>query len=445
MVKNVLARMLSYARSSLLLKTAVGSFSLKLFGAGLGFVGGILFARILGPRGFGIYTLAMAVITLAASVSALGLPSLLTREIAGYGAREQWGLLKGIIYAGHKWILLSFLALLGVAALIVFGVKLAPAMAVPIFVIGALLVLMMVLNQLRAAVLRGVHRVILADIPDLLVRPVLIFSMLVASYVWLRRLDPTFAIALQLIAAVSAFLVGSWFLRIRIPRQAAAAAAEGNGRWWAREAQSFFWIGLLTLLEGQIAIYFLGYLADPRAVGMFQAAGQFVVPVTIGLVAVNTPLQPKLVTAWTTGDKKTAQSLVAEAARLGGGLGLISAVIMLPFAVAITYVYGQPYEAAVSVLRILVIGQLFNAVAGPCALVLASTGYQRVALRAVAASIVINTLVSFVLIPQYGADGAAMAVATSLLTWNGIMVYATTKLTKLKVSILQVGLPRVRC
>jgi len=50
---------------SILLKTAAGSFSLKITAAGLGFINSILMARLLTPREFGIYAIIMAAAGLA--------------------------------------------------------------------------------------------------------------------------------------------------------------------------------------------------------------------------------------------------------------------------------------------------------------------------------------------------------------------------------------------
>ena len=77
-------------KSSGLIVTALGRLGLKIGAAGLGFLNGIITARLLGPREFGIYTLLMATTTLVATISVLGLPSLITRQLAAYAVHEQW-------------------------------------------------------------------------------------------------------------------------------------------------------------------------------------------------------------------------------------------------------------------------------------------------------------------------------------------------------------------
>lgn len=86
-------KLLAKVKESGLIVTALGGFGLKIGAAVLGFVNGIIIARLLGPREFGIYTLLMATSALAATIATLGLPSLITRQLATYIAKEQWGML----------------------------------------------------------------------------------------------------------------------------------------------------------------------------------------------------------------------------------------------------------------------------------------------------------------------------------------------------------------
>jgi hypothetical protein len=75
--------LLTLFRQSTLLKTATGNLSLKVVAAALGLLNTILFARILSPAEYGVYLIAMAAVTLVGTLATLGLPSLVTREVAG--------------------------------------------------------------------------------------------------------------------------------------------------------------------------------------------------------------------------------------------------------------------------------------------------------------------------------------------------------------------------
>jgi O-antigen/teichoic acid export membrane protein len=433
-----LANLFSAWHSFSLLRTATGTLGLRIAAGGLAFINGILLARLLGPHEFGIYTLVLTAVTLAATIAALGLPYLATREIASYEAREQWGLLKGMISTSHLAIVLAAVVAVGIIIGLGSTGLVFASWPTPLLVAAALIVPLMALNLLRAGVLRGLHWVILADFPDLLMRPLVLLVLLGTTYLWLEKADSVLAMDLQLAAIGSAFVLGTLFLRGKIPSRAAGAKAERQVGHWAKEAQPLFWMTIVALFEGQVAIYALGSLAGAGHVGVFQAALQFVGLVSMGLTAINRPLQPKLAAAWATGDRSRAQDLINEAAKLSAVIGLASAVLLIPFAGIVPYLYGAQFQASADILRILVIGQLFNTLAGPCGLVLVSTGHQRTALYAVVAALGVNVLGNLVLVPLYAANGAAVAVTMSLLTWNVIMVWRVSRLTRLNTSLFQI-------
>ena len=102
----------SYINNSYLIKTAFGSFGLKIAAAGIGFLSNIILARLLGPKDLGIYTLIISAIALMATLATLGLPSFVTREVAKYNALEEWGMIRKLINASHYSIALASLVIL---------------------------------------------------------------------------------------------------------------------------------------------------------------------------------------------------------------------------------------------------------------------------------------------------------------------------------------------
>ena len=425
-------------RESTLFKTAVGSGSLKVVSAAVGFLSGVVLARLLGLKEFGVYALAMAAINLAATVAALGLPSLVTREVSKYEAREQWGLLRGLVQTSHRWVAYGTVMVLGVTGGLVATGWVLPGLHWVMLLLAVLLTPLIALNQLRSAILRGLHWVILADVPELLLRPLLMLLFVVSAFLWLGHANATLAIGFQLVAVSCGFFLGTRFLHARIPQSVTEAESSVLVRAWARETRPFFWITLVSLVEGQIGIYILGYLTGPKQVGLFQVASQLVSPVIMGLMAVNMPLQPKLAAAWATGKKDEAQRLVTEAAKFSTAAAFTAATILIPFAEIVVRIYGEQYLPAANVLRILILGQLINAVSGPCGLVLAMTGHQKFVLHGLTAALIVNGLVNMALVPFFAAEGAAIAATAGLVVWNSLLVYWALRLADMTTPIFRI-------
>lgn len=426
----MISHLRSYINNSYLIKTAFGSFGLKIAAAGIGFLSNIILARLLGPKDLGIYTLIISAIALMATLATLGLPSFVTREVAKYNALEEWGMIRKLINASHYSIALASLIILILVGVISNWLPFSKQL-----LISGLLIPLMAFSLLRASILRGLNWVIIADIPELLLRPLFMLFLVGVTQVRIGQATAFQAITFQILSVLFAFIIGSWFLHNRTYHLPSNSSDDFYVHIWGKEAQSFFWIAIVGLLENQIGLYLLGYLAKPEEVGLFQVANQLTSLVIIGLMAVNMPLQPKLAAAWAKGNKKEAQKLVAEATKISTILAVASAMILIPFAELVVNFYGDQYLEAANVLRILIAGQFINAASGPCGLVLSMTGQQRLALYGITFALLINTIANVILVPHYAAMGAALAAVLGLLVWNGLLVYCTWRTVNIKTSI----------
>ncbi len=151
---------------------------------------------------------------------------------------------------------------------------------------------------------------------------------------------------------------------------------------------------------------------------MFQACLQLVNILVLGLTAVNSPLQPKIAAAWSQGDIVKVQRLTTESVRIASGFSIIFFCIIFFCGDIILLLYGEEFVQANSALKILLLGQVVNAFCGPCALLLIMTGRQNLVLKGFSASIVFGTLLGYVLIPNFGINGAAMVSVGIMIFWN---------------------------
>jgi len=80
------------------------------------------------------------------------------------------------------------------------------------------------------------------------------------------------------------------------------------------------------------------------------------------------------------------------------------------------------------VLRILAIGQLCNVMCGPVGQILLMTGNARAHRSNLVMSLTWGMLMCLLLIPAYGAVGAAFAAATTLTMSNALAVYKVRRI-----------------
>ena len=79
-----------------LVSGGIGIAVMGIVDRGIGFLIAIALARMLGSEGYGFYSFAGGLISLMAIPAQLGMPKLLSRQIAFYSARKEWSLMSGI-------------------------------------------------------------------------------------------------------------------------------------------------------------------------------------------------------------------------------------------------------------------------------------------------------------------------------------------------------------
>ena len=105
-------------------------------------------------------------------------------------------------------------------------------------------------------------------------------------------------------------------------------------------------------------------------------------------------------------------------------------VTALPVVVAIVIfpewlmsLFGAAFESASVPLVILAIGQLINAATGSVAYILMMTGHEVCYRRATIVAAVVNVVLGIILIPKYGAIGAAISTSASVACVNLVSAY----------------------
>lgn len=412
-----------------ILSGVAGVFGLKLAGASLGFMNGVLLARLLGPEEFGVYSLLLAAVNFVTVVVLLGLPTITTREVAASAERGQWNQVRNLVRLTHFWTLLAVVMLVALLAPLLAAGSLGSGVTWTLAIASIALLVLNAFSQLRAAILRGLHWVVLADTPELLLRPVLVLVLLGIVIPLTESATAVHALSIQLCGSALAFAVGAWWLVEKLPKLMKRASPASTHRTLLLGSWPFLVISVVNTLEPQVSLYLLGYLAGAEAAGLFQAAIQLVGLIAIGLISVNMPLQPRLAAAWARNNTQLVQRLLTDAARLGTGIAVAGGLAILIFAEGVLSLYGPQYVGAAVALRVLAVGQILNAAAGSCGILVMMTGHQKAALHGTSLALLVNLAVAYVAVPRLGIVGGALATVVSLCFWNlYLVIYARHRL-----------------
>lgn len=408
-----------------LVRGGVGSVAIKLSGMGLSFGINVVLARSLGPAGLGTYAFAFSVVTLLSVPVQLGLPTLLTREVARYEYQHAWGELRGLLRRSTQ----AVLVVSAVVALIALGVAWwvrgrTDQVQLATLAWALLLVPLVSLGRLRDAALQGLRHVIQGLLPTLLLQPAFLL-ILVAAAAWAGALTPPRAMALYCVAAGLAFIPGALWLSRRLPHPVRTADPLYETRRWMRSVVPLALMSGLTMINGQVDIVMLGLLGTKEEVALYRVAFSGAALVLLAVLAVNAAIAPHCARLFAARDQSRLQRVVTLSTRLtfgtaaaaAGGLVLLGGPIL-------EWVFGPAYRPAYPALAILSIGQLAAASAGPARDLLNMAGLEHETLRAVAGALGLNVVLNAVLIPLLGSSGAAAATAVSIVAGHVLLCRA---------------------
>jgi O-antigen/teichoic acid export membrane protein len=406
---------------SKLIKGVVGTTGIKLAHAGIGFVTAILLARLLGPSGYGAYSFVMALVAFLTIPSELGIPGLAVREIAVANARKNWGHMRGFTIRAHQGIAVLSVVLMsaGAIALTLAGDRLDPVRRDCMW-LGLALVPLISLGSLRGAMLRGLRKVLLGQLPEQIIRPAVLLIAIVAIWAFgEHQLSAPEVVASQILATSIAFFWGLLaFFRHR-PADISRARPEFRTREWIKSTLPFGLSAMLLLINGRTDVLVLGLFRADADVGVYRVAVQMALPVIFGLQAVNAIQAPHIAHLYSTGDMKRLQKMITRSSQAVLAVAVPAVLVVVLFGqFLIGTLFGEEFSSAYVPLVILALGQLVNAGTGSVASLLNMTGHERDTLRSIMIAVVVNIALNFSLTPIWGIVGAATATATTVIVWN---------------------------
>jgi len=429
-----------------LVKAVLGTAGVRAAHGILGFATAIVLAKMLGPSGYGTYAFVMALVGFVTIPSELGVPGLAVREIAAANARKDWASMRGFIVRSHQMIgLMSLtLALAGAAGLLIWGRKLDPVKANCMW-LALILIPLVSLGSLRGAMLRGLRKVVLGQLPEQVIRPAALLLLILLLYLAGHEFENAVSVMVVQIFSVSiAFAFGLvLFFRNRPPELATAVPQFKSSLAWLQSSIPFGLSAAMQLVNGRTDILVLGMFRDDSEIGVYRVAVQLATLIIFAQQTVNAIQGPHVAHLYAAGDMKKLQKMITKSSRaiFAFSLSIVVALVLVGGPI-IRIAFGPQYVGAYWPLVILAIGQLVNASTGSVATVLNMTGHERDTTRIILVGALLNVALNFMLTPILGMIGAAIGTASGLIAWNMLMWHQAFKRTGIDTSPLVTRRPR---
>lgn len=398
---------------------------LQLASTAVSFGSSLLYARVLGPHGFGLYAYVTAWTMLLTIPAAMGMPSYLVREGAGRpGANSSL----------RRWADVRVMLVGGILALVLAVLYWVPVVgrARLLFLIAAPIPMLAAMGQVRESLLRSLNRIVASQWPKVLGPLVMVLSML-SLWLWRGRLYPWEVMVAALAGTLLIFVVGHVQLKRVVRAQVPAPAP----RLSVRAALPFMVMGVLFLVNNKADIILLGTLRGPHDAGIYAIVARAAAFVTFFAGAVNTVIAPRVAALYREGDRAGLQRLLTASARRVLIFSLPFAMVFLAAAEPLlVFLYGSAYAAGAWPLRILTLGFMSIVFAGSTAVIANMTGHERATLYSVGISVGLNIALNLILIPILGMNGSAIATGTSFIVFNIFQWYWVRSRIGLRPSVL---------
>jgi len=415
-----------------------GTGGVKVAAMCLALLSSTLLARLLGAEGYGIYGFAMAVISLLAIPMQLGLPQFIVRQCAVYIHRGDLGLMIGLLRRANQIVLSVAMLLATVAALVVHCWIPQAGAASPEVLIWAFALLPLIgLSSIRSAALRGMGRVVLGQLPEELVRPLLFITLVgvVAISGW--QLKPLQAIRLQFIATLGAFVVGTWLLYRYRPNGLGRRHPRFETRSWLSGVLPFLVLSGAAVLMQQTDVIMLGVLATAKDVGIYRIASQVGLLAAFGIPIISTVIAPQIARLNDAGDHQDVQRVITSSTRI---LFVFTVIVVMLFILAgqqlLVLIFGKEFGLGYRSLLILACSYLVVGSIGFVGVLLEMTDNAWFSVIGVTLSGIINVGLNLFLIPRYGIEGAAVATGIALVVRSVFLFFWAYRLTGIVSSVL---------
>jgi O-antigen/teichoic acid export membrane protein len=388
----------------------------------LGLGSNILLSRILGPTGLGKYQLGYVLVQLVTSFCILGLDKALMRyipllETRGLGGRRR------LFMQGTGTVILISLAFS--AALLFFAPLLADSYFHSTDMSGVVRIFCLylpffALARFLAGATSAIKRADFgSQVTNIVTPAVFLVGLVVVAVTQLGLYGAIVGRSLSMLVATAVLF---WFLLRRIPRDGEKRGETGNFKAYVTLSMPLFFVGLGYLLLGQMDTIMLGHFVAAREVGVYSVAVRISAFVLLGLEIILPIVGPFWATFAEARDVSATKTLFATVTKWIAQGGLIIFAFIVIFRVELLRVFGKGFEPGATVVWILCLGQLANAVTGPTGQLLSMTGRQRLEVINTVGMVAVNFFLNLLLIPRFGINGAAVATGVSIASINLIKV-----------------------
>ena len=411
-----------------------------IIGMLLGFVSRIIVVRYITQSEYGIFSLALVLMSIFVTISTLGLQGGSTRYIAYFRGKNEEGKVRGVISSSLKIALIASilfsLILLFLADLISMNVFHSSELSTPLKILSTAIPFA-VLMGIFTSFFRGFDRV----------EPNVYFQNILRSIIYISFLAGVILLGLSFLGVLYAYLASLAITcivfaiytikKLPLPTFSVKKGADANtatainpiGKELLLFSFPLLAVAILGTVMNWTDTLMLGYFKTTDVVGLYNGALPLanLIPMTLNSMGfIYVPIVSGLYSKKFMGEMGRMYQVLTKWI-FSITIPLFFILFLFPETV-LNFLFGLNYIQAASALRILALGFMFHAFLGLNGLSLMVMGETRFLMLTSLFGAISNVVLNVALIPNFGIVGAALA---SLTSYSGVNILSSTKLYQL--------------
>ena len=185
----------------------------------------------------------------------------------------------------------------------------------------------------------------------------------------------------------------------------------------------------LLLILSSVDVFIIKYFLSLEEVGVYTITIKIASLVLFFNTILNVIVAPKISELFYNENFKELEHLMKTITTINFVIVTPIVLLLSLLGTNILSIFGEGYTVGYSTLIVLLVSQLINAVSGPTGNFMNMTGNEVNLSKILFIAVVINIILNFLLIPQVGILGAAIATLISVAFWNiAILIFIKYKM-----------------
>ena len=392
------------------------AFLIRVASAALLYVSQVLFARWMGSFEFGVYVYVWTWLLLLGGLVDLGIATGTQRFIPEYTGRKQLEMLRGFL-SGSRWLVLAMatawaaLAALGVH---LFGNHLDSYEVMPLY-IACIGLPLFTLGRVQDGMARSFDWINLALMPPYVIRSLLLIGAMGAAW-WLKLPTDASTAMLAAVATTWVTVIGqTLMMNRRLNRKVEPGPKTYAAGAWLAASLPIFMVEGFYLLLTHADVLLLRQYRGPDEVAVYYAAAKTLALVAFVSFSVSAATAHKFSEYHVAGDKARLAAFLADSIKWTFWPSLAATIVILALGKPFLWLFGPKFVDGYFLMFILAVGPLARATVGPVERLLNMVGEQRACAVVYGAAFSCNIALCVVLIPLFGAAGAAVAISAAMI------------------------------